>query len=406
MSQSRVRGPLAALLVCLAWSVADSRVAGRDDAPASPPSRDTSVTAPPPPQNQVAPRAALLKPSRRTAQRRTNPSAAAGVLGDNVLAPAEVDAIVKKALSTIDNPNMTVAVVDRPGNILALYRDSAAAPGLNDDVAVGLARTAALFSNSRAPLSSRTVRFISGKNFPNGVAGTPSGALYGIENTNRGCELNVAFNPGMAFPPSKSVEGLRPPGLPCNFSSQAGCGLGIVTGKFSYVDPVPLAELLDVNPAAVNPGGIPIYRVGASQAEDRLLGGVGVAGIPAEHAEFAAFMGATGNGSTSPVFQFPLPSPGNVFIDGVRLPFIKQATRPAGTTSRTAPGDSGYDPDFDPVDDPKPGTPAPTGYLVGPLADPLAASARPMSRRSSQRPSPRPTPRGPRSGSPWVSAPA
>jgi uncharacterized protein GlcG (DUF336 family) len=318
------------------------------------------------PDQTSLPRWSLSKPLRRAVVQRSTPPTPAGVLGDNAITAVEVRAIVVKTLSAINDPNMTVAVVDRVGNILALYRDTGAVPGLNDDVAVGLARTAALFSNSRAPLSSRTVRFISGRNFPNGVAGTPSGALYGIENTNRGCALNVTFNPLKAVPASRSVQGIQM-GWPCNAADQSGCGLGIVTGKFSYADPVPLSELTDANPAAVNPGGIPIYRFGASQEEDRLLGGVGVAGIPAAHAEFAAFVGTLGNGGTGPVFQFPLPAPGNVFIDGIRLPFVNQVARPPGTSSRPYPGDAGYAAGIMPQN----GSPAPTGYLVGPVADPL-----------------------------------
>src|SRR4030095_2453481 len=58
------------------------------------------------------------------------------------------------------------------------------------DYAGGLPRTAACFSNNTAPLSSRTVRFISGIHFPPGTFNKPPAALYGIENTNRGCSLH------------------------------------------------------------------------------------------------------------------------------------------------------------------------------------------------------------------------
>ena len=51
------------------------------------------------------------------------------------------------------------------GRVLAVYRGIDASPA-NDDLAVGLARTAAFFSNDQAPLSSRTVRFVSGVHFP------------------------------------------------------------------------------------------------------------------------------------------------------------------------------------------------------------------------------------------------
>jgi len=85
---------------------------------------------------------------------------------------------------------MVIAVVDRMGNILAVYQEPSA-PALSTgnfgnqvatpDLAVALARTGAFFSNDQAPLSSRTVRYISGVHFPPGVANAPNAALYGIE---------------------------------------------------------------------------------------------------------------------------------------------------------------------------------------------------------------------------------
>ena len=141
---------------------------------------------------------------------------------------------------------MVIAVVDRPGNILAIYHKAGApTTGIGnfgavvsaDELAVGLARTAAFFTNNQAPLSSRTVRFISGIHFPPGVSNTPSAALYGIENTNRGCGFNVTFAPGKAVPPARSID-------------NSTTGLGIITGK---------ADNLDSDPTAVNPGGVPLF---------------------------------------------------------------------------------------------------------------------------------------------------
>src|SRR5205807_8700498 len=94
------------------------------------------------------------------------------------------------------------------------------------ELAVALARTASFFSNNEAPLSSRTVRFISGIHFPPGISFTPAAALYGIENTNRGCPLNVTFLPGKAVSPARSING-------------AALGLGVVTGKKDHFDSDP-----------------------------------------------------------------------------------------------------------------------------------------------------------------------
>ncbi|MGZ5445127.1 MAG: heme-binding protein [Thermoanaerobaculia bacterium] len=233
--------------------------------------------------------------------------------GGTSLASNEVDAIVRAAATALPD-RMTVAVVDRAGRVLALYEKSGAPPA-NRDLAIGVARTAAFFSHNQAPLSSRTVRFISGIHFPPGITNTPSAALYGIENTNRGCDFNVAFNAGKCIPRARAFNGAR-----CDAGDRSGCGPGIVTGKQFPADS---------DPASVNAGGIPLYRVTASGAratDGKLLGGIGVVGVSGDpqRAEYAAATGAFGGlpFGIVPVPFYPLPAPGNVFIDGIRLPFL------------------------------------------------------------------------------------
>src|SRR5229473_2038877 len=113
------------------------------------------------------------------------------------LQAADVQNIVQAAVNSV-NADMAVMVVDRAGFVLGVFRtQSAPATAVGNfgllqnanDVAVALARTGAFFSNDQAPLSSRTVRFISGIHFPPGVMNQPPADLYGIENTNRGCTL-------------------------------------------------------------------------------------------------------------------------------------------------------------------------------------------------------------------------
>jgi uncharacterized protein GlcG (DUF336 family) len=255
------------------------------------------------------------------------------------LTAGDVTAVVENAVQSVNAP-MVVAVADRAGNILAIF-DTPGAPATTvgnfsqvqdaHEVAVALARTAAFFSNDQAPLSSRTVRFISGIHFPPGVAGTASGDLYGIENTNRGCTLSTNFLPGRALSPSRSIDGTKP-------------GLGILTGK---------ADVNDSNPAAVNPGGVPLFKGGA-------VGGVGVVSTLPEIAEFAAFTGATNAGLLPS--QSQLPPPGVVIISGVALPFVNQTTQPAGTTPGTFAGS--YFAGHTPIA----GSLPPENYLVGPNA--------------------------------------
>lgn len=242
------------------------------------------------------------------------------------LTAAEVDSLVQKAVEAADPNTMVIAVADRAGRILAVWRKPSA-PVMTvgnfgalvdtNELAVSLARTAAFFSNNQAPLSSRTVRFISGRHFPPGVDFTPNAALYGIENTNRGCTISTSYIPGKTVPPARNIAG-------------TGTGLGITTGK---------ANLNDSDPAAVNPGGVPLFRDGV------VVGGIGVAGVAPDVAEYAAFASAVANGFG------PSPAPpGVVFIDGIALPFVNQATRPSGVGPGSFTG----------------------SYVVGPVASPGA----------------------------------
>src|SRR5438045_9487887 len=137
-----------------------------------------------------------------------------------------------------------------------------------NELAVGLARTASFFSNDQAPLSSRTVRYISGIHFPPGITNVPNADLYGIENTNRGCPFNTNYLSGKALPPARSIDG-------------STTGTGIVTGK---------ADLFDSDPDAVLGGGVPIFKNG------HLAGGVGVAGASNDAVEYAAVCGIAGSG--------------------------------------------------------------------------------------------------------------
>ena len=268
-------------------------------------------------------------------------SSASAVPSPSVAVPlsaADVQQVVQNAAQSVNTP-LVVAVSDRAGNILAVFQTSGApatasgnfgATVDSNELAVALARTAALFSNDQAPLSSRTVRFISGIHFPPGVANAPNADLYGIENTNRGCPLNASFNPGGSISPARSINGANP-------------GLGVITGK---LDP------MDSDPTAVNPGGVPLFKSGHA------VGGIGVAGPSGGVAEFAAFSGASRSGFLPTAAQ--LPAPGVVIIGGIALPFVNQTGLPPGVGPGSAAG--AY------LVGPSAGTNPPEGDLVGPTS--------------------------------------
>ena len=238
---------------------------------------------------------------------------------DNLLTVSDISSIVYAAASAINVP-LTIAVSDRRGTILAVFSSSGAPAaaignfGVSypaDEVAAALARTAAFFSNDQAPIGSRTVRFISGIHFPPGIMNTESAPLYGIENTNRGCGFNTTYIPGQSLP------------VPTLLHNSTAPGLGILTGK---------ADLLDSDPTAVNPGGVPIFK------NNRVAGGIGVVAAPGTAnydavVEYAAVAGTLLNG-----FAPVVPPPGAVVVNGITLPFVNQTTLPAGYHFGTAVG--------------------------------------------------------------------
>ena len=268
------------------------------------------------------------------------------------LTVSDVTTVVQNAVLAVNAP-MVVAVVDRAGNILAVFETPGAPStaignfGMTvsaDELAVSVARTAAFFSNDHAPLSSRTVRFISGIHFPPGVAGMPNADLYGIENTNRGCTLSANFLPGQMLNPARSIDATQ-------------TGLGVITGK---------ADTNDSDPLAVNAGGIPLFKGGPVAAPGAgLVGGVGVVSTTGTGAvnnpvvEYAALFAAV---SSQFLDVSELPPPGAVIVGGVALPFANQTTLPAGMS----PGSMASYASGIYIVPATAGTLPPEGYLVGP----------------------------------------
>jgi uncharacterized protein GlcG (DUF336 family) len=320
-----------------------------------------------------------------------------------ILTAADVNAVVTAAASALSDSTMAIAVVDRTGQILAVYRRPNA-DAVTSDLAVSLARTTAFFSNDQAPLSSRTVRFISGIHFPAGIANTGNAALYGVENINRGCQLDsetpgiyeTIFNGPNIPPRPRSIAGTFGTGAPgslasnCLPSDVSGCAVGgpiqgerresltsfgITTGKPNLRDRLGDQTSGGFGPTggnneSVNPGGISLYRGG------KLIGGIGVAGVSPERAQYAALIGAGGTRTSTGItaaINFPnaLPAPGAIFIDGIRLPFygscgtnlacIQRAidNRPAGSSAGSFSAGA-Y------VITPRGGQQADEGYLIGP----------------------------------------
>ncbi len=293
---------------------------------------------------------------------------------------ADVELIVSRAVAATNAAFVHVAVVDRTGQILGVYSTTGALPQDEDNIAVSLARTTAFFSNSQAPLSSRTVETLATFHFPptfsapflesqvpvspgagafpnsviaptrttTGIAGTPQGPLWQLNSTNRGADIesiltvpatdyfnDPAFG-GAEFFPSRNVDGTFPsPGI------------------------------------TLLPGAVPLFKPNASGVL-RHVGGVGVyvrngvAGDPdIAAAEFSAIEGASGREAGGPSFFFDaIPLEGAITIVGILLPYVAATTRPPGLTAGPPPGPVGLDPNWLVL--PGPGQIDPFGYLIGP----------------------------------------
>jgi uncharacterized protein GlcG (DUF336 family) len=141
--------------------------------------------------------------------------------------------------------------------------------------------------------------------------------------------------------------------------------VGITTGKADVFD----TGQDHLNAVPVDPGGMPIFRGG------KVVGGVGVAGVAPNLAEYAATLAAAGAGRGLD-FSEPLGTPGAVVIDGLRLPFfgtctniacIRKAlkTQPSGSSPGTLSSGT-----F--LIQPRDGLQAPENYLLGPRGSSVA----------------------------------
>ena len=221
------------------------------------------------------------------------------------LTSADVTRIINQAVTravTI-SPNSVIAVVDREGDVLAVWvvHGGAATP-LEIATAVSKAGTATYLSSNQGALTSRTAGFIIQQHFPPGVNNTPTGPLVGVGLS------NLFFS---------DINKFRKPGSMISFSSTPGNT--IVPVLFTSLDGVP--------------GGVPLYKSG------QLVGAIGVTGnnVPGPIAGFraqnpfiyiagsdkdedVALAGQHGFAPTSSI------TANNIFVNGIRLQYVNSST--------------------------------------------------------------------------------
>ncbi len=233
---------------------------------------------------------------------------------------AEVELLLDRAAAATSSEDAIIAIVDRNGRILGVRAEADVLATITDtetlvfaiDGAVAKARTAAMFSNDQAPLTSRTVRFISqstitqrevesnpnvdgasaatalasttrgpgfvapigvGGHFPPEVLNTPLVDLFGIEHTNRDSLLHPGVDGVKGTADDIDLRGrfnIDPAFVP------AGQEL-FAPESYGHVQNSGLLPEAQSRGIATLPGGIPLFRDSDGNGfGDQLIGGIGV----------------------------------------------------------------------------------------------------------------------------------
>jgi uncharacterized protein GlcG (DUF336 family) len=225
------------------------------------------------------------------------------------LSSGEVKRVLEQAISRAQQiePHAVIAVVDREGFVLGVWSVDGMPNANAVQDAITKAGSAAFLSSDENAFTSRTAGFIVQQHFPAGVRNRPNGPLVGVNFS------NLSFT---------DVNRLKNPraGYVADFTSG--------TNGAPIAGPAPLSGL------GGSPGGVPLYVSG------KLVGGVGVAGqtlAPAisvfsaladiqveqryDPDEDVALAGQIGFEPRSAILG------SNVFIDGIRVPYVKGSTQ-------------------------------------------------------------------------------
>jgi len=217
-----------------------------------------------------------------------------GPIGTPDLTTTDVQGLITRAVELADRigASIAVAVVDREGNVLGVFRMTGVSdPVVFDEVtgAIAKGRTAVYLSSNSHAFTSLTACFITRPHFPPGISNTPGGPLYGVPYSSLG---------GGDVQPNGDIPQGRP--------SASSPGL---TGV---------------------PGGVPIFKDG------RLAGGLGISGgaldfildlCQGSSEDEQIALGALAN------FSPPNPIRGDqIFIDGIRFLYANTETSPGNFT--------------------------------------------------------------------------
>ncbi len=181
----------------------------------------------------------------------------------SLLSQSDVQTIIAQAAAEAQAQAKpaVIAVVDRVGNVLAVYRTSSAAPQLttitsqrgvvgglenlqvpSELAAIAKAITGAYLSSEGNAFSSRTASQIVQQHFNPGDTGTPAGPLFGVQFSQLPCSdlsQHLIPNAGVGAGPHRSPLGLSadPGGFPLYKGGTPVGGVGVAADGIYGLDP-------------------------------------------------------------------------------------------------------------------------------------------------------------------------
>lgn len=237
-------------------------------------------------------------------------------VNDEVISEADVETLLQRASMATASNDAIIAIVDRSGRILGVRTESDVVSmyaGRDADLvfaidgAVAKARTAAFFSNEEAPLTSRTIRFISqstitqrevesnpnipdlnstlrgpgfvapigtGAHFPPVVANTPPVDLFAIEHQSRDSANYAGFDGIKGTADDASNLAWRFDANPAFIPADAKTFLKTFPESYGFQSGrLPNAQGRGI---ATLPGGMPLYKARPDGKTLALVGGIGV----------------------------------------------------------------------------------------------------------------------------------
>jgi len=273
----------------------------------------------------------------------------------NLLSADDVRKVIAQAVGEAQarGAKATIAVVDRVGNVLAVYEMTGARPkfdllsgrgtvggldGIRDTLpstaaAIAKAITGAYLSSSGNAFSTRTASQIVQQNFLPGESQGPSGPLYGVQFSSLSCSDVVRNTTHGTVGPKRSPLGLSadPGGLPLYKNGAVVGGIGVMADGVYGLDLIitdrdeDLDELISVAGTFgyAAPADIRAERITADGKTFRYVDSESIVSNPAQAPAFAALPGALvpvdgySDGTVRAGVSFGTPASGYRAADGV-----------------------------------------------------------------------------------------